>query len=116
MRIMHNFPEERIVAIIEPHGYKRTKALLAQYKGVFDSVDKVIIGPIFVARDEADASITSQKIAKVSCHPKAVGCDSLVEILENLKKEIEDCDVIVVMGAGKSDRWAREVLKINTDT
>jgi UDP-N-acetylmuramate--alanine ligase len=111
-----NFSEERIVAIIEPHGYKRTKVLLAKYKGVFDSVDKVIIGPIFPARDEVDASITPQKIARVSDHPEVVGCDSLVEILENLKKEIEDYDVIVVMGAGKSDRWAREVLKINTDT
>ncbi|KKR40789.1 MAG: UDP-N-acetylmuramate-L-alanine ligase, partial [Candidatus Woesebacteria bacterium GW2011_GWB1_40_12] len=42
-----NYPKAKILAIIEPHGYKRTKALLSEYNGVFDSADKVVVGPIF---------------------------------------------------------------------
>jgi UDP-N-acetylenolpyruvoylglucosamine reductase len=101
----------KILAIIEPHGYKRTKALLGEYKGVFDSVDKVIIGPIFKARDEVDKSITPELVAKMSKHPNAQGLSSFDEIIENLKFEIENSNykVIVVMGAGKSYLWAKEI-------
>jgi UDP-N-acetylmuramate--alanine ligase len=103
------YPKARIWAIDEPHGYKRTKALLPKYKGVFDSVDKVIIGPIFQARDRKDLSVTPQKVAKISEHPNALGVDSLDEIIENCKLEIGNYDVVVVMGAGKSYLWAREI-------
>jgi UDP-N-acetylmuramate--alanine ligase len=106
------YPKSKIWAIDEPHGYKRTKALLPKYKGVFDSVDKVIIGPIFQARDKKDLSVTPQKVAKISEHPNALGVDSFDEIIENCKLEIGNYDVVVVMGAGKSYLWAREIASL----
>jgi UDP-N-acetylmuramate--alanine ligase len=108
------YPKSRILVIDEPHGYKRTKALLKKYKGVFDSVDKVIIGPIFQARDEKDESITPELVAKTSRHPNIKAYDNFEDLFRNLKLEIRNCNygVIVVMGAGKSYLWAREIAKL----
>jgi UDP-N-acetylmuramate--alanine ligase len=100
------------LVIDEPHGYKRTKGLLEKYNGVFDSADKVIIGPIFQARDEIDDSVTPQLVAKVSGHKNAIGVNSLDEIIGNWKLETGNYDVIVVMGAGKSYLWAKELARL----
>ena len=59
---------------------KRIKALLSNYKGVFDSADKIIIGPIFQARDEKDASVTPDLVARTSGHKNAIGVNSFEEI------------------------------------
>jgi UDP-N-acetylenolpyruvoylglucosamine reductase len=109
--VREKYPEAKILVIDEPHGYKRTKALLSEYKGVFDSADKVIIGPIFQARDEVDKTITPQKVAEASGHKDAVGVKSFEEIISNFEFIISNFDVIVVMGAGKSFLWAREIAK-----
>ncbi len=106
------FPNSKILAIVEPHGYKRTKALLQEYIGVFDSLDEVIIGPIFKARDEIDPSLTPQMIAEVSEHVNAFGYNSFEEIIKNLKLQIKNYDVVVVMGAGKSYLWAKEIANL----
>lgn len=105
------YPKAKILAVIELHGYKRTKALLSKYNGVFDSADKVVIGPIFQARDEVDNSITPQKVAEASYHKNILAFDSFDKLIGNCKLEIvnRDYEIIVVMGAGKSYLWAKEI-------
>jgi UDP-N-acetylmuramate--alanine ligase len=110
--VREKFPKSKILVIDEPHGYKRTKALLSEYKGVFDSVDKVIIGPIFQARDEVDKSVTPELVAKMTNYPNAQGINSFDEIVAEWKKENGKYDVVVVMGAGKSYLWARAIAKM----
>jgi len=105
------YPNAKILAIVEPHGYKRTKALLSSYKGVFDSVNKAIIGTIFQARDEIDGSVTPEKVAEVS-GGNVSAVNSFEDITKELELEKEGYDVIVVMGAGKSYKWAREIAKL----
>ena len=109
-------PTAKILVIDEPHGYKRTKALLPLYKGVFDAADKLIIGPIFQARDEVDLSITPELVAKVSEHPDIETFEEFEKFIAhgvmqpNWKLKIENYDVVVIMGAGKSYLWAREIV------
>jgi len=110
--LRQKYPDKKILALIEPHGYKRTKALLLRYKGVFKSVDKVVIGPIFKARDKFDGSVTPEKVAVESGHKDAVGIDSEKELIKNLKLEIGNYNIIIVMGAGRSSQWAKRLLKI----
>jgi len=107
--IRSTYPKAKILVVDEPHGYKRTKALLKNYSGVFDKADKVIIGPIFPARDEIDKSITPELVAKLSGHKSASGFNRLEDVIENCKLIIGNYDVVVVMGAGKSYLWAREI-------
>lgn len=103
------YPNSRIWAIDEPHGFARTKALLKNYKGVFDGADKVLIGPIFKARDKEDSEITPKLVAETSNHTSATGFTSFDQIKEIISKEIKSGDIILVMGAGKSYLWAKEI-------
>jgi len=106
------YPSARIWAIDEPHGFARTKALLNLYKNVFADADKVLIGPIFKARDKETFGITPQIVAQKTHHPDAKGYDSFDEIKKILGKGVEKGDVVLVMGAGKSYLWAREIANL----
>jgi UDP-N-acetylmuramate--alanine ligase len=110
--LREKYPHNKILAIVEPHGYKRTKALLSNYKGVFDSADKVMIGPIFQARDEADESVSPEAVAIASGHDNVADFNSPDQLIGNCKVEIGNYDVVVVIGAGKSYVWAREILAL----
>lgn len=110
--VREKYKEAKILVIDEPHGYKRTKALLTQYKGVFDSADKVFIGPIFQARDEVDGSINAESVAKASDHKNIEAFDNFEKLIEKCKLIIGDYNVVVVMGAGKSYKWAKEISKL----
>jgi UDP-N-acetylenolpyruvoylglucosamine reductase len=103
------FPASRIWAINEPHGYKRTKALLKNYEGVFDSADKVIIGPIFKARDMEDKTITPQIVAESARHKDAIGLETFDEIKKKVRENLKEGDIVLVMGAGKSYLWTKEL-------
>lgn len=114
--LRHKYHDSKILAIIEPHGYKRTKALLNFYKNAFDSVDKVIVGPIFKARDIVDETVNSDSIAKISMHKNIKSFENLSELIENCKLEIKNYDIVVVMGAGNSNKWAKEISMVVNGT
>lgn len=107
--LRQKYPENKIWAIDEPHGFSRTKALLSQYKNIFNDADKVLIGPIYKARDKEDFGMSPQKIAEVSEHRNIKAFDSFPELLKVLLSEIKAGDIVLVMGAGKSYLWAREI-------
>ena len=106
------YPSARIIAIDEPHGFARTKALIDFYKGAFSDADKVLIGPIFKARDKETFDMTSQIVAEKAGHKDARGYDSFNDIKEILGKEMKREDIVLVMGAGKSYLWAREIANL----
>ena len=106
------FPESRIWAIDEPHGFARTKELLSKYKGVFSKADKVIIGPIFKARDSQTFGMTPDGVSLAAGHKNAIGVDSFEKIKKILSEEIKPGDIVLVMGAGKSYLWAGEIAKL----
>lgn len=106
------YPKAKIWAIDEPHGFARTKVLIDKYIGVFKDADKVLVGPIFKARDTETFGMTPQIVAEKSNHAAAKGYDSFEEIKEIVKEEIKKGDVILVMGAGKSYLWAREIIDL----
>ncbi len=110
--LRERYPDQRIIAVDEPHGYMRTKALLENYNGVLDAADKVYIGPIFKARDKVDPLVTPQLVAEKSKHKDAVGLNSFSHILENIGMLLIHGDIVLVMGAGKSYLWAREIAKL----
>ncbi|MFV1917725.1 MAG: glutamate ligase domain-containing protein, partial [Patescibacteria group bacterium] len=109
--LRQKYKEQKIWVIVEPHSYSRTKVLLREYKGVFRFSDEVIIGPIFKARDKETFGISGQSIVEVAEHKNIQSVDSLEDILKPVRVNVKPSDVIVVMGAGESYKWARQILK-----
>lgn len=110
--LREKYPNNKIWAIIEPHGYKRTKSLLKLYKDVFVSADEVIIGPIYKARDKRIFGITNESIARVSNHNNIKITDSVEQMIQVVRNGYQLGDLIVVMGAGDSNKWAKEISKL----
>ncbi len=95
------FPDKNIIAVFQPHLYSRTKLLFSDFAQSFVDVDKVILAPIYAAREQFDPSISSEilsdeinKTGKTS----EVGV-SLEDIADKLKSSGPD-DVIITIGAG----------------
>ena len=109
--LRQKYPSQKIWTIVEPHSFSRTKALLKNYEGVFESADEVIIGPIFKARDVKTFGVNGASIVKAAKHKSAIYLDNLGKIVRFIKKNVKVDDVILVMGAGKSYLWSREILR-----
>jgi len=105
------YPSSRIWAVVEAHGYQRTKALLEKYNGVFGDADEVIVGPIFKARDAETFGVSEESIVSASKKKNAKVIKSLNAIITTLKKETKKGNIVLVMGAGKSYDWSRRILK-----
>lgn len=109
--LRQKYPENRIHVALEAHGYARTKALLELYEGVFDHADEVVVGPIFKARDAHDFGVNEKSIANASKHRNILSVNSANELISKITQDVKSGDVILVMGAGESYKWAREILK-----
>ncbi len=96
---------------MEPHSFSRTKQLLNWYKDAFKDADQVIITPIFQARDTEDFGISPQSIIDVADHHNISTLD-FEDVVEYIKNNSKDFDVIVIMGAGKSYQLARQIQEV----
>lgn len=109
--LRQQFPKRKIRVVVEPHSFSRTKVLLGEYKHAFDHADAVVIGPIFKARDKRTFGVSGQSIVDVAEHANIRYIDQLDKILKLIKESAKTGDVIVVMGAGESYKWARAMLE-----
>lgn len=107
--LKQKYNDKKIIAIVEPHTFSRTKALLSLYKNALDSADEVLIAPIFKSRDKQDFGVSEQSIVDV-VGPKAKAFVSFDEIVEWVRSNVHSNEVVIVMGAGKSYKLANEIL------
>ena len=96
------FPGRKLTAIFQPHLYTRTRDFAPEFAAALSAVDKLILLPIYPAREEPIPGVTSDIILRDVTAPEKV----LVEkenLLEYLKNE--PVDVLVTFGAGNIDRF-----------
>ncbi|MHA2055299.1 MAG: glutamate ligase domain-containing protein, partial [Candidatus Hodarchaeales archaeon] len=103
------YTKKRIIAIVEPHTYSRTNALLDLYKNVFDNAGKVIITKIYKSRDTHTYGVNEKDIVKFSKHKNIECIISFSRILTSLRKELRKDDIVIVMGAGNSYKLSRDI-------
>ncbi len=107
--LRQKFPTSNLITVVEAHSYSRTKLLLKEYKGVFGLADKVIIGPIFRARDKSDFGVSEESIAKATKHKNIYYTKDMTGILKKVKENLEKDTVILIMGAGESYIWSKKI-------
>jgi len=108
--LRQKYPQERIWAIVEPHTFSRTRALLKFYKNAFDEADKIIITPIFRSRDQEDFGISGESVVKVVRKKDIQYLDSFDKIVRLVKEGVRPKDIVIVMGAGQSYDLSRQIL------
>lgn len=91
----------KIIVAFHPHLYSRTRDLLDEFALAFADADRVLIAPIYAAREVDDGSISSEILAKRirATGTEATALDSFSTIATVLA-EAGASDTIMTMGAG----------------
>ena len=97
-----NFPHNRLWCIFQPHTYTRTKAFLKEFAQSLSVADKIILAPIYAARETDTLGISSvtlkeeiEKLGKECLH-----FDTFDEIENYLLQNSINGDLLITMGAG----------------
>ncbi len=94
------YPERRLLAVWQPHTFSRIKALWDDFLCAFQGADRVLVLPIYAAREIDDGSIDQQGLVAALEHPNVSAAASLDDAVAQLLAEVESGDVILLMGAG----------------
>ncbi len=105
------FPNKRLVVAFHPHLYSRTKKLFNEFVSAFDAADRVLIAPIFAAREPLDPTISSEMLAEAlrGRGKDATALSSLADVTREIK-EAKEGDIFITMGAGDIYKAGEEAL------
>ncbi len=99
--VRYLYPGKRVVGIFQPHLYSRTRDLADDFARVLQTLDEVIMLPIYPAREKPILGVTSSMVlrkmdtmSKYLCTP-----DQALELVPALCP-----DVVLTLGAGDIDR------------
>ncbi len=95
-------PHKKLYCVFQPHTYSRAKTFLDKFAASFNGADEVIIADIYAAREPFDPSIPpsliAERIGKSGVSACAISGNEAISAY--LKENVEEGDLVVVMGAG----------------
>lgn len=94
------YPEQRLIAVWQPHTFSRIKALWDDFVCAFDRADRVLVLPIYAAREVDDGSVDHRRLADALRHPFVEAASSLDDAVGRLRAQVAPGDVVLLMGAG----------------
>jgi UDP-N-acetylmuramate--alanine ligase len=111
MREAH--PEQRIIAVFQPHTYSRTVALFKDFAKAFAGADEMLLVPIYAAREENTTGITSRELAVQALEyaPRTKFSESLESAEAELRQLVQPGDAVILMGAGTITKLATDLTK-----
>ena len=109
------YPERHIIGVFQPHLYSRTRDFAEGFAEVLSGLDEVALLPIYPAREEPIAGVTSEWLMeKISIKRALVLPTVLAKYLRERVKgciaQGKDC-VVITMGAGDIDRQVEDIKK-----
>ena len=109
------YPERHVIGVFQPHLYSRTRDFAEGFAEVLSGLDEVALLPIYPAREEPIAGVTSEwLLEKISIKRALVLPTVLAKYLRERVKgciaQGKDC-VVITMGAGDIDRQVENIKK-----
>jgi UDP-N-acetylmuramate--alanine ligase len=106
------YPERSLTLVFQSHTYTRTHELFGDFVSALSLADRVIVLPIYAAREENESGVTHVKLADVvrEKNSNVVAMDSFDEAVALLKSSAQPNDLILVMGAGDITQVATKLV------
>lgn len=97
-----NFPHNRLIVCFQPHTYTRTKAFLSDFADALSLADIIVLADIYAAREKDIYGVSSDDIRKllVLKNKTCYYFHTFDEIVDFLKKNCMNNDLLITMGAG----------------
>ena len=100
------FPGRKLTVAFQPHLYTRTRDFHREFAEALSLADKVLLLPIYPARELPIEGVESELIGKdITTEWRIVQKADLAEELSR-----EECDVVVTFGAGDIDRECEKIV------
>ncbi|MDZ4227063.1 MAG: cyanophycin synthetase [Patescibacteria group bacterium] len=108
------FPDKRIVVAFHPHLYSRTRDFMDDFAKALAEADEVVLAPIYAAREQPIAGITSDILAEKinALGIPAISLPSLSGVRDSLLAascRLQATGLIVTMGAGDIYKVAEQI-------
>lgn len=103
-------PGRELTAIFQPHLYSRTQDLYVEFAQALSLADRVVLLPIYPARELPVEGVTTELIANLIPSEKVeaiVPKEQLAELLAGV-----DTDVVVTLGAGDIDLYCEAIYRV----
>lgn len=107
------YPDKDITIVFEPHTFSRTSILFDDFAKVFSYADRVLLLPIYAAREDNPLRISSRELAvkALEYNKNVLYVPTYEAALLNLKEATKENDVIVILGAGTITTLAGELVQ-----
>ena len=102
--LRERFDPRRLICVFQPHQHSRTRSLLEDFAASFVQADETIVPDIYFVRDsdaERHSVTAADLVERIRINgQKAIHLASFDRIVEYLKENTREDDLIVTMGAG----------------
>jgi UDP-N-acetylmuramate--alanine ligase len=97
---------KRLVCVFQSHTYSRTAALFDDFAAALSRADRVIVAPIYAAREQNTSGVREAALAEAIRQRGTPAChgESLADTAALLHEQVQDGDTVLIMGAGDIDR------------
>lgn len=105
-------PQQRIVAVFQPHRYSRTQTFLKEFAQSFMDADVVVTTDIYSAGETNPGTVTGASLAEAIAHhhPHTLYEPSLPAIPAFLQATLKPGDLVIFLGAGNLNRVIPDLL------
>lgn len=113
-----DYPQNRVVAVFQPHRYSRTKTFLTEFGECFSSADLVVVTDIYSAGEAKIEDISGERVAQeiATHHSQVVYQPSLKAVHRFLTENLQPGDLAIFLGAGNLNQIIPEVVAFYEQT
>jgi len=109
-----NIAHKRIIVIFQPHRYSRTKFLMEEFTGCFQSADCLILTDIYAASERPLSGVSSEALAH-AIKERFTDLDVVYlkkeHIIDYILRIAQKADVILTLGAGDIGKVSDELVQ-----
>jgi UDP-N-acetylmuramate--alanine ligase len=105
------YPDQRILAVWQPHTYSRTLGWLDRFGSCFKEADRVILTGVYAARETEPEDFSLQDVAAAIEHPAVHAEQELDAVSEYLIAKVQAGDVVIVFSAGDATRVSASLVQ-----
>ena len=105
-------PENKVIAVVQPHRYSRLQDLFSEFCGCFNDADAVLVADVYAAGEAPIDGVDKHSFVAglmAHGHPRPVALTSPETLAEQVLGIAEAGDLVICLGAGTSTRWAAEL-------
>ena len=102
-------PENKVIAVVQPHRYSRLQDLFADFCGCFNDADAVLVADVYAAGEAPIDGVDKDSLVAglmAHGHPRPEALTSPETLAEQVLAIARPGDLVICLGAGSSTSWA----------